>query len=83
LSSQDVGALFLERHFTAEAEQTFRVATEIAPSSSEAVFRYVNLLVDQRRYEEAIPVVENALLGKPKDSKFRDLLGQVQRMAGR
>jgi len=81
--ASEQGALLLERNYTAEAEQTFRLATEIAPSSPEAVFRFVNLLVGQSRFEEAIPVIESALKVKPDNQQFRDLLEQVQNKSKR
>jgi tetratricopeptide (TPR) repeat protein len=87
------GALLLDRHFTAEAEQMFRYAVDIAPSSPEAVHSYVNLLVEQNRVEDAIKVAETAvklsaeperwaaandLGGEYKSQQFRDLLNQLQ-----
>jgi tetratricopeptide (TPR) repeat protein len=55
------GALLLDRSFTAEAEQIFRMAVDIAPQSREAVMSYANLLADQHRVEDAIPIVERAI----------------------
>ena len=87
------GALLLDRNYIAEAEQTFRFAVDIAPSSPEAVFSYVNLLVDQNRVEDAIAIAEKAVnlsanaerwagennIGPAYQSKqFRDLLKQLQ-----
>src|SRR5216117_27618 len=59
VSSQ--AGLLLERGYVAEAEQAFRIANEMAPSSPEAVFRYVNLLIQQSRIADAIPVAANAM----------------------
>ena len=71
-------ALFLDRNYASEAEQAFRIANEICPSSPEAVFRYVNLLVGQKRFSDAIPVAENALKVDPGNEQFRDLLNQLK-----
>ena len=86
-------SLLLDRNYTAEAEQTFRLALDIAPSSREAVFTYVNLLTEQNRVEDAIAIAEKAVqwsaaperrtaennLDRQKESKlFRDLLNQLQ-----
>jgi tetratricopeptide (TPR) repeat protein len=86
-------ALLLDRHYAAEAEQTYRLALELAPSSREAVFTYVNLLTEQNRVEEAIPIAEKALQwssaperrtpenedDRQKQSKlYQDLLKQLQ-----
>jgi hypothetical protein len=54
-------ALLLDRHYGAEAEQTYRLALDLAPSSVEAVVSYANLLADQNRVEEAIPIAEKAV----------------------
>jgi hypothetical protein len=56
MSSQ--AGLLLERGYPAEAEQAFILANQMAPTSPEAVFRYVNLLVGQGRVTDAIPVAE-------------------------
>ncbi len=76
--ASEQAALLLDRNYTAEAEQTFRLATQISPSSPEAVFSYVNLLLGQNRFADAIPVVENALKASPENQQFRSLLEQVR-----
>src|ERR1043166_9229346 len=75
--------LFLARNYAAEAEQAFRIANEICPSSPEAVCRYVNLLVGQNRIQEAIPVVENAMRSDPANRQFQNLMNELQRQAKR
>jgi hypothetical protein len=72
--------LLLNRNYTAEAEQTLRLATQIGPSSPEAVFGYVTLLTGQNRVEEAIPVAEAAMKASPEKPMFRDLLNQLRTM---
>lgn len=72
--------LLLTRNYAAEAEQAFRCATEIAPQSPEAVFRYINLFVSQKRFVDAIPVAENAIRAAPEDSQFRNLLDELNRL---
>jgi tetratricopeptide (TPR) repeat protein len=78
VSSQ--AGLLLDRGYTAEAEQAFRLANEIAPTSSEAVFRYVNLLVSQNRVQDAMPIAENALRIEPERKQFRDLVRELQKL---
>ena len=66
---------------------------DIAPSSPEAVFSYVNVLADQNRVEDAIAIAEKAVnlsanaerwaaennIGPAYQSKqFHDLLKQLQ-----
>jgi len=70
--------LFLDRKYAAEAEQAFRIATEICPSSPEAVFRYVNLLTGQNRMADAVSVAESAVKAAPENQQFRDLLEQLK-----
>ena len=81
MEASEQAELLLYRNYTAEAEQTFRLATEMCPSNPEAVFRYANLLVGQSRFEDAIPVVKNALNANPANQHLRDLLEQVQKKA--
>ena len=82
LSSQ--GGLFEERKHMAEAEQLFRLASEVCPSSPEAVFRYINLLVSQGRVNETLPIVENAIRADPNNQQFQGLkteLGRIKNAA--
>src|ERR1051325_8287611 len=75
------GGLFLDRGYAAEAEQAFRAATDTAPQSPEAVFRYVNVLVEQKRFDEAIRVTENAILADTeRQHQFGNVLNEVNRM---
>jgi predicted Zn-dependent protease len=74
-------ALLLHHGYVAEAEQTFRLATEMGPASPEAVFRYVNLLTAQKRFDEAIRITENALRADvEKQHDFARLAAELNRM---
>jgi hypothetical protein len=74
-------ALLLHHGFTTEAEQTFRLATEMGPASPEAVFRYVNLLTGQKRFDEAIRIAENAIAADvEKQHDFARLAAELNRM---
>ena len=79
LSSQ--GGLFEQQKHMAEAEQLFRLASEVCPYSPEAVFRYVNLLVSQGRVNETLPVVENAMRADPNNQSFQSLKTELGRIA--
>jgi hypothetical protein len=77
-------AKLLESHnFATEAEQTYRLATDMAPSSPQAVFCYAGFLLGQKRFAEAIPVVETAVNGAPDNQQLRDLLQNLKRVAGK
>jgi hypothetical protein len=71
--------LLAAHNFSTEAEQTFRLATEICPSNPEAVFSYVNLLVTQQRFVDAVPVVEAAVKAAPDNQQLRDLLETLKK----
>ena len=57
-----------------EADFAFRQAFALCPSSPEAVFRYVNLLLSQQRLDDAILLTEAALRieekSKPEQQRF-------------
>jgi hypothetical protein len=80
LASSQAG-LLLERGYTAEAEQAFHYAYDIAPTSPEAVYRYVNLLVDQKRVQDALPIAENAARMAPENKQFRSLVQELQKLS--
>jgi len=80
MASSQAG-LLLERGFTTEAEQAFQSACDIAPTSPEAVFRYVNLLVSQNRAGDALPIAENAARLSPRNKQFGNLVQELQRLS--
>jgi hypothetical protein len=73
-------ALLLNRNYSAPAEEAFKIANEICPSSPEAVFRYVQMLMGQNRIQDAVQVGENAVKAAPENQQFRDLLEQLRKM---
>ena len=75
--------LLADHNFKAEAEEAYRLATDMGPSNPEAVFPYANFLSSQKRFAEAIPVVETAVSAAPDNQPFRDLLQTLKRAAGR
>jgi hypothetical protein len=78
ISSQ--AGLLLERGYTAEAEQAFLLANQMAPTSPEAVFRYVNLLVSEGRVQDALPIAENAQRLAAENKQFSDLVQNLQKL---
>lgn len=50
-----------KEHMLKEADIAFRQAFVLCPASPEAVFRYINLLADQKRLDDAILVAEAAV----------------------
>jgi predicted Zn-dependent protease len=80
LASSQAG-LLLERGYVAEAEQAFQSAYAIAPTSPEAVFRYVNLLVSQNRPQDALPIAEAASRTEPGNKQFSNLVRELQKLS--
>jgi hypothetical protein len=76
ISSQ--AGLLLDRGYTGEAEEAFALANKIAPASTEVVTRYVNLLIDQGRVADAMPIAENARALAPDKGEFNDLVKRLQ-----
>ena len=74
--------LLAAHDFNAEAEQAYRLATEICPDSPEAVFRYVKLLLTQQRFADAVPVAETAAKADPNNQNFHDLLDRLRNKVG-
>ncbi len=63
-----------------EADFAFRQAWALCPRSPEAVFRYINALVAQRRFEDAILMAETALKIEPENVQLKDLGTELKRM---
>ena len=63
-----------------EADFAFRQAFALCPYSPEAVFRYVQLLAQTGRVEDAILVTSAALKNTPNDSQIANLLEQLKQM---
>jgi thioredoxin-like negative regulator of GroEL len=57
--------LFAERNFTAEAEQTYRVATEIQPANVEAVCGLSEILTRTGRSGEASQILDDFMRKYP------------------
>ena len=70
--------LLLDHNYPAQAEANFQVANQLCPSSPEAVFGYVQLLVGQNRVNDAIAVAGNAVNAAPNNNQFRDLLQRLR-----
>ena len=78
VSSQ--AGLLQQQNFTTEAEQAFQIAIDLCPTSPEAVFRYVNLLMSQNRSADAVPIAEAATKAAPDNQQFQDLFRQLQKV---
>ena len=72
--------LFEDRKLSAAAEQAYQLVTSLSPGNPEAVFSYVRLLTDQKRYDEARQLVQNAATAAPNNQQFRDLITSLNKM---
>jgi hypothetical protein len=70
--------LLLNHDFSSEAEQTFRLADELAPGNPQVVFNYVQLLIKQNRFTDALGVTAGALSAAPDNQQFQALNQQLQ-----
>ncbi len=69
----------LQQRMSREAEFAFKQAFAFCPYSPEAVFRYVNLLLGQRRFEEALMIGETCLKLDPYNGQVIGLVESLRR----
>jgi hypothetical protein len=65
------------------ADFAFRQAFALCPSSPEAVFRYVNLLVAQKRFDEVLLLAETSAKIDPSNGQLDTLINEVRRLQKR
>jgi len=65
-----------------EADYAFRQSFAFCPVSPEAVFRYVNLLVQLVRIDDALLIARTAARLKPKDPQLQNLITELERIRG-
>jgi hypothetical protein len=63
-----------------EADFAFRQSFALCPSGSVGVFRYVNLLVEQKRFDDALLIAETAAKLNPAEDQFGKLIEEIRRM---
>jgi len=61
-----------------EADFAFRQSFALCPSSPEAVFRYAQLLLQQRRFDDALLVAEAAVKVDPANGQVRGLAENIK-----
>ena len=60
------------------ADFAFRQAFVLCPSSPEAIFRYVQLLLQRQRFDDALLVAQAGLKADPKNGQVRSLLETIK-----
>lgn len=63
-----------------EADFAFRQAFALCPSSPEAVFRYINLLVGQDQIDDALQLAQTAAKVEPSNHQLADLIRELNRI---
>jgi hypothetical protein len=69
-----------EQRMIREADFAFRQAFALCPYSPEAVFRYVNLLIQQQRFSDAALIAATAAKVVPENKAFRNLVNETERL---
>jgi hypothetical protein len=65
------------KRMSTEADFAFREAFAFCPRSPEVIFRYVNLLVSEKRIDDAFRVAATAQMLDPGNSQVEDLVTQL------
>ena len=69
------------RNFPSFENLTIRLLPfALCPSSPEAVFRYVNLLLEQKRFDDALLVTETAAKVNPANSQLDNLAKEIEKL---
>jgi hypothetical protein len=63
-----------------EADFAFRQSFAFCPASHEAIYRYVNLLVQRQRIDDALLIVRTAARLNPKDSQHQNIITELERI---
>ena len=74
------GGLFQDRQLPAEAEQAYQLALSLNPGYAAGVFKYVDLLTQQKRFDEARQIAQTAVNTAPHNEQFREVLTQLSKM---
>jgi hypothetical protein len=75
--------LFMSHGLLTEAEQTLRLASQLAPADPGVVFNLVNLLLKQQRFADAMQVTASARRLAPDNQQFQTLDQQLQLIQSR
>ena len=72
--------LFAANSLPAQAEQGYRVATQLFPADPQTATAYANLLIAQDHLADAAQVANNALAAAPDNKQAQDLAQRVARL---
>ena len=77
-----IAGLYAARGHFDEAESAFRQAVDLYPLSPEANFRLADVYLARGRYEDARKIINDFLVGDPKNDKIREFLGFIDGVEG-
>jgi hypothetical protein len=69
-----------KKRMVTEADLAFRQAFALCPFSPEAIFRYVQLLASERRFDDAVRLAMTAQLLDPENQQLDKLTEELRRM---
>lgn len=67
------------QRLTQETDFAFKQAVALCPSSPEAIHRYVNFLMKEKRNSDALLIAQTAAHLAPEEKQFKDLMGELSR----
>lgn len=73
-----IGNLYLFRNMMADAEYAYRQALALGPTNSEVVVRLADIYLNERRFNEAHRLLDEALQRDPENGQYTQLLQQVK-----
>jgi tetratricopeptide (TPR) repeat protein len=76
-----IAGLYLSRGMLAEAEYAFRQSLQLCPDSPEGCFRLADLLMNQRRYDDARQLMEGYLKVDEYNGNVKGFLNQIDNLA--
>lgn len=78
--SRDIAAqanLFAANNLSAQAEEGYRLATQLFPADAQTATAYANLLISQDRLADAAQVANNALKAAPDTKPVQELAQRI------
>ena len=76
-----IAGLYLWRGMLPEAEYAFRQSLELCPDSPEGCFRLADLLMNQRRFDDARTLMQGYLKVDEYNGNVKNFLGQIDALA--
>jgi Tfp pilus assembly protein PilF len=78
----NLGAVYMHLQDPAHAREAFEKAVEISPLSASSNANLARLNIQDKKFADAVPLLERALTSAPKDPEFMMLMAHVQLETG-